>query len=81
MAVKLADVDEHGQLSIQVAGPGLSKLEELANQIEERYSDSRGGGSTDVVVGGVYCAEYRLDKSWYRVKVLKELPHRQVLYF
>ena len=78
VAVKLADVDEHGQLSIQVVGPGLTKLEELANQIEERYSNGSRASEIEVVVGGVYCAEYRLDHSWYRVKVLKQLPQRKV---
>ena len=77
MAVKLADIDEHGQLSMQVAGPGLTKLEELANQIEERYSGSR-GREMEVAMDGIYCAEYRLDHSWYRVKVLKLLPERKV---
>ncbi|CAI8001522.1 Tudor domain-containing protein 7 [Geodia barretti] len=79
VAVKLADVDEHGQLSIQVVGPGLTKLEELANQIEERYSNVSRVWEIKVVVGGVYCSEYRLDHSWYRVKVLKQLPQQKVL--
>ena len=78
VAVKLADVDEHGQLSIQVVGPGLTKLEELANQIEERYSNVSRVWEIKVVVGGVYCSEYRLDHSWYRVKVLKQLPQQKV---
>ena len=77
VAIKLADVDEHGQLSIQVVGPALSKLEELANQIEEKYSTG-GEETAEVVVGGVYCAEYRLDHSWYRVKVLKEASPQKV---
>ena len=78
VAVKLAAVDEHGQLSIQVVGPGLTKLEELANQIEERYSNVSRVREIKVVVGGVYCSEYRLDHSWYRVKVLKQLPQQKV---
>ena len=87
MAAKLADVNEHGELSIQLVGPGLSKLEELANQIEERYTPAPGsrgggggggGGGGEVVVGEVYCAEYTLDSAWYRVKVCKEVSPQKV---
>ena len=77
MAIKLTDVDETGVLSVQVVGPGLSQLEELTKQIEERYSASSVAGVTPVV-GGTYCTEYSMDHCWYRVKVLKELSSGQV---
>ena len=77
IAAKLTDVDETGVLSIQVVGPGLSKLEELAKQIEERYS--RGEmAAVEPVVGGMYCTEYSVDHCWYRVRVTRNLSPSEV---
>ena len=78
LAVKLTDVDETGVLSVQVLGPGLSQLEELAKQIEEAYSAGE-GGTVEPVAGGLYCTTYSMDDSWYRVKVLKvQSPHEVI---
>ena len=75
VAVKLTDVDEVGVLSIQVVGPGLSQLEELTKQIEEKCSTKQ---TTKIAVGGMYCTEYSLDLCWYRVRVVKEMSSREV---
>ena len=76
VAVKLTDVDEVGVLSIQVVGPGLSQLEELTKQIEEKCSTKQ--TTTKIAVGGMYCTEYSLDLCWYRVRVIKEMSSREV---
>ena len=78
VAVKLTDVDITGVLSIHVVGPGLSQLEELTKQIEERYA-SQPAAPVEVTVDGVYCNEYSMDHCWYRVRVMKELSSEQVL--
>ena len=87
VAVKLTDIDETGILSIQVVGPGLSQLEELTKQIEERCSTSKGDTITPVV-GGLYCSKYSRDDCWYRVRVMevyekqrKVLGKRNLLYY
>ena len=78
VAVKLTDVDITGVLSIHIEGPGLSQLEELTKQIEEKYASQPAATVEAVTVGGTYCNEYSMDHCWYRVKVIKELSSEQV---
>lgn len=77
VAVKLTDVDEAGEVSIQVVGPGLSQLEELTKQIEDTYSNQQ-PTTVKIVLGGIYCTEYNMDQCWYRVRVKEEVSSKQV---
>lgn len=77
VAVKLTDVDETGEVSIQVVGPGLSQLEELTKQIEETYSNEQ-PLTVKIVIGSVYCTEYSMDECWYRVRVKEEVSSEEV---
>ena len=78
VAVKLTDIYISGMLSVQVVGPGLAQLEELTKQIEKMHSAKRALIASKVKVGGVYCTKYSMDKSWYRVRVMEELPSKKV---